>query len=322
VELLIVISIIIILMAVSIPAVKFAMEDQKVREASRQMNAFFAAAQARAAERGRPVGVYIERLAGASGESYAIQLFMAETPPPYTGDTLNAKATVTKNVMLNRWEVKFPDGNSAMLTTTMMLIKPNDRFVMRFNYQGPYYQCVRDATGNFIITLPRTDVPPPGSDTGTGLPYQILLPPNLSSVTSLELPAQTVIDLTSSGLGAGGTEFAPANTSDTSPIIIMFSPGGRVDHLYVQKSVSPPLGSVHLLIGRSDQLDNILAATPATPNLENLSNLWVSISHRNGTVTSSEIADTVGMPLTTVAELEAKVSQARKFARTAQTMGG
>src|SRR5262245_39122878 len=56
-ELLIVMTIMLMLMAITLPTVRRVMEDGKVREASRQLNAYFAMAKSRALLTGRPCGV-------------------------------------------------------------------------------------------------------------------------------------------------------------------------------------------------------------------------------------------------------------------------
>ena len=63
VELMMVISIMTILMAVAIPLIRPAFQDRQLREASRQINAFFAGAKARAAETGRPLACGSRRMA-------------------------------------------------------------------------------------------------------------------------------------------------------------------------------------------------------------------------------------------------------------------
>jgi type II secretory pathway pseudopilin PulG len=91
VELLVVVMIMIILLGIAIPAVKLQLQDRKVREASRQFNAFLRTAQARAAQANRPVGVTIIR--DDLEPNIAYQMYYAETPPPYVGETLDAGVT-------------------------------------------------------------------------------------------------------------------------------------------------------------------------------------------------------------------------------------
>src|SRR5437762_6876101 len=56
-ELLVVMTIMLMLVAISLPAIKNVMQEGHTREASRQLNAYFAMAKARALQTGRPCGV-------------------------------------------------------------------------------------------------------------------------------------------------------------------------------------------------------------------------------------------------------------------------
>ncbi|MBM4000997.1 MAG: prepilin-type N-terminal cleavage/methylation domain-containing protein [Planctomycetes bacterium] len=96
VELLIVISVSVLLLAVAVPLLRISVQGRKVREASRQLNALITRVKARAAELGRPVGLLLRRgdTAFATGSFYATQLFVAESPIPYAGDEATAFARI------------------------------------------------------------------------------------------------------------------------------------------------------------------------------------------------------------------------------------
>jgi hypothetical protein len=110
----------------------------------------------------------------------------------------------------------------------------------------------------------------------------------------------------------------------------MFSPSGAIDEIYTEQFASgswsfrafPPRGAVHLMVGKFEQgqlapnYDPTDAAS-ATPNLADVTNLWVSIGHRTGNVSSTENADinVPGLPADPVAK-------ARQFAREKHAMGG
>ena len=121
VELLMVVTIMTILMAVAIPMVRPAFQNRQLREATRQINAFFAGAMARAAETGRPVGVWIEASGVPGDPQYATRLYLAEVAPSFTGAALGSRATIEfpspsapsrrvrihpgrMNLTTNRWE--------------------------------------------------------------------------------------------------------------------------------------------------------------------------------------------------------------------------
>ena len=95
VELLIVCLIIVLFIAVAAPLLRPNTADTKVREAARQLNAYFAEAKAYAAQRGRAVALVFDRSA-AAGEAarspnIITRLYLAEAPPHYSGDDLNSR---------------------------------------------------------------------------------------------------------------------------------------------------------------------------------------------------------------------------------------
>lgn len=308
-ELLIVISMIVILTAISIPALRYALEDRKTREASRILDGYFAGAQARAAGINRPVGVWIER--NANGANSAISLFMAEVPPPYTGDVENARAKITA---VGAGPGGFGTAGTAEFDTSSLflptLVRNGD--LIRFDYKGPYYVIsnapAAGAAAPFQLNFSHPSAPRPSTIGGQAITaYQIVRQPQRSSVGSQELPRNVVIDLTYSGLGASGIEFQAASATDTTPIVVLFSPTGRVDSVFAQNIAATPTNSIYFLIGKDDQL--------GSANLNDPASLWVTVGYRNGSVTSSENGvDPAGAPNT--------VDQARRFARRAQTMGG
>ncbi len=72
------------------------MTSRAVREAARIVNTQLSAAQSQALANGRSAGVWIERVGGTSSTTPGgMDLYMAEVPPPYSGDTSNSTVTIT-----------------------------------------------------------------------------------------------------------------------------------------------------------------------------------------------------------------------------------
>src|SRR5215218_2876142 len=61
IELLLVVVILLVITAISIPVIGPSLEGRHIREASRQVNSYFAVARDTALRNGRPVGVMIQR---------------------------------------------------------------------------------------------------------------------------------------------------------------------------------------------------------------------------------------------------------------------
>jgi len=352
VELLVVIGIIVVLMAIAVPLMKMNQESRPIREASRAVNAYVAAAQSRAAEKGRPVGVWIDRAENNSGSSF--RLFMADVAPPYIGDTSEARARIGP-LESGGYRVIFPpvpnlSGPPSPVprsTALPTLVQVGD--VIRFGFRGPYYAIRRivdpdpDAPvieislgGN---TQPPTrgswsPAPPPDPQAmrvfGPMVTYQILRAPRKSRFSSIELPNAAAIDLRVSGAGAalGPVLFEPS-PNDTSPVVIMFSPSGRVDHLRVQGQILVPQETIHLMIGNNELVNDLAdpaASLGGEQNLEAekaLTNLWVSIGTETGSVTTAELNATGALPPSySRADFVQRVINSRQIANEKHQMGG
>jgi type II secretory pathway pseudopilin PulG len=98
VELLIVVVILTTLVAAAIPLLAPTTSQRQLREASRGLNSFFQAAQARSVANGRPYGVALKRLSQDTGRNavisstntvndngVAVEAFLVEQPSPYSG---------------------------------------------------------------------------------------------------------------------------------------------------------------------------------------------------------------------------------------------
>jgi len=78
--------------------VKYSLDESKIRESSRQLNSFFSWAKARAALNRpavRNLGLRTEQIGnGTPGTFQTTQLYLAEIPPSYSGDVVEARVVV------------------------------------------------------------------------------------------------------------------------------------------------------------------------------------------------------------------------------------
>jgi type II secretory pathway pseudopilin PulG len=273
-ELLVVVMIIVLLLGIGVPMMKLPMMENRLREGSRQLNVFFAQAQARAREIQRPVAVWIERL--GTGGNYATELYLAETPPPYAGDFFDAKAVVAPVIVSGntRWQLNFLNASAASLVG---LVADGERFGIKFGYRGQVCDAVR--SGNVFelwfsnVLEARNWQPPPGcflpgpdgfwgadgddntngvindlgeagwtgsDDVSVGLPYQIYLSPRRSSDAPLQLPTGIAVDLNCSGIGIEIPPSLPAPTNHISGIEF----AGRWDGTQCVPATTPVLIAV------------------------------------------------------------------------------
>lgn len=347
VELLIVISIIVLLLAISVPRLRPLMETRRIREAARAANAYIGAARNRAMETGRPVGVVIERL--EQQPEAAVILRMAEVPPPYAGDTLNARAqarvlTASAPPVL---QLRFPLADVATLQTGVL----GEPHSIRLNYQGPDFPILRIvqtdqfvfAEANIPPTVDRLPYPQVSDPTdpwtkpdmaSLPVPFQIQRRPETTAAAPLRLPGRTVIDLSASGTDSMLTQNPPPfdffnpidkdadNTNgvqDPSTVTILFGPNGSVDRLYYQDRVTRVTEPIYLLVGRWDRMP----ATPGGPplsddglyNYQDIQNIWLVINANSGLIMAAPLAGSGGAP-------PANVAEAREDARHFEGLGG
>lgn len=246
VELLLVIAILAILIGVAVPLVQLAPSNRQVREAARSVNTYFLGAQARAAELQRPVGVWLQRrTSGPPGSAESYDLFMAEAPPPYAGDTEYARCWVLPDINGNpNLRTVVFDNNSQLLFSPPGALAAGQSYFMsagdkiRFNYRGIYYEIVNPidrsnaSMGKLTIRVPsslygasgpsiafpQNTLPlppqvggsPPPPQPHPGYPYQVLRREIRSSVGSLQLPDTSTIDLSVSGIGIDPTATGPS----------------------------------------------------------------------------------------------------------------
>jgi type II secretory pathway pseudopilin PulG len=268
-ELLIVITIMIMLAAITLPVAKQVLNDSHLREASRQLNAYFAMAKARAIHTGRSCGIEFvcqAPLGDTFGIRAATEFYLAEVPPPYPGVTLTSRGRIMDSITqpgMNIYEF-YPIIFDSMTSTyvpdvnneqqyLLALIADGDTFLVRFDYKGPSYVCKRSGQ-RFIyqnFTTSGLNLPePPGKLQSNlpGFPYQIYRSPRRIG-NPLELPAGSCVDMEYSGLGQTGTQFSALSLSTLTPpppltgsiqlqsILILFSPQGTVESYYQKMTV-------------------------------------------------------------------------------------
>jgi len=293
IELMVVIAVVVIALGMMATMMRPMMEETKIREASRLVNVFIGGAQARAVQLNRPVGVLLERLVKPPDPrtNACVQLYIAETPPVYGGDTLLADA---RGVTATQAGLYGSD-------LAAKLVEPGD--LIKFDFKGDKYRihAVSPGAAGSPTTVQfsrlrgdesvSTDLKPApqateesytdattGSSTIAGVPYQIFRRPRRSSADPLQLPATTVLDLTHSGVGDSGV------FTSTGSVIISFAADGSVEHVYeeVSDDYKPmrPGATIHLLIGRFSQL--------GAANLADQRGRWVSVAPQSGVVTTVE----------------------------------
>ncbi len=362
VELLIVIGIMLVMTAIALPQLKTTLDDNKLREGSRQVSAFFAQARARAASTGRPCGVWMEStLVPGANYRQSTRLAMCEVPPTYAGDTVGATIALANDGMGGIQQRSAPTGDSNIPQRlvydgagnprtwyvfdvgsnvglfTILDQKANngsgnfyamEPFTIRFGYRGLQYQGIRyNDGGNDQIYLVPEGGPLPNNLQGPGRwsTFQVTRRPRRVGVTR-DLPQGIAIDMGYSGMGLGnntywgyqpqpfsapniwlsyGQEFGvgldPASGSPpeamqdngADKIVVMFSPGGSVQQLFIGTVEGPPSSTLYFLVGRTERVGKApffanYNDMRESSNIVDNNSLWITVGRMNGTISTSD----------------------------------
>jgi len=330
VELLVVVSIMMILVAFALPRLRPATGQRRVREAARMVNVFLARARVQAIETGRPCGVLFQRLDDPVIDELTEQmtastlaptdtmypgcttLSQVEVPPLYSGGSNASRVTVSGTALT-------PTDASDI---SKSIISPGD--LIQLNHQGPWFQItgpldalgqIDDIQGYLTIDLGGHTIPPYPSS----VPFAILRRPTATIASPLRLPSGIVVDLGASGmvvdLSASGTNAHCVRSrpgAAAEGVTVMFSPDGSVSRYYAWDSAAggdTPEEPLSFLIGQESQLDpepesgvtgsdrlNYAVMPEATDeqkaNWQLLTNLWITILPQSGLITVNENAAT------------------------------
>ena len=312
---LIVVSITVLLLAAAVTRMRPALESRRMREAARAVNVYLGSARNRAMETGRSCGVILNPLSATL--ACALSIDQCEIPAPYCGDAVQSLALVTLSAA-NTITATLDAADSPY-----KLLRQFDQ--MQLNYQGPYFpiQNPNDQTstdpeylfiktpvsGSWTLTLDATGQSVPWTAATMSVPYRIRRSPGKGVATPLQLPASTVIDLNFSGID-NGTLF------NSGSVIILFSPNGGIDCVWVNGSQSYVSRPIFLLVGKRERVGNAAVPSqtadnrPLWANWQDLENVWVMINPQTGLITTGEVASA------------ATISDSRTLARDAQSLGG
>jgi type II secretory pathway pseudopilin PulG len=276
IELLIVVTIMMVLLAAAVPRLRPAMEARRVREAARAVNLYLASARSAAMSHGRPCGVVIERL-GAE-PLCSMNMSQVEVPAPYSGDDLSAAASM-------RRDNKIPNLFRAKITGPFNsnLVKIGDR--VQFDNQGPWYEITVVGAAQLTVVLDTTQgqLVPWTTTASQPMSYTIRRQPVKTAVSPLQIPAGAVVDLSASGSDSGSTAW----DSGALPVFIVFSPNGSVEGYTVcipnDGQYTPAVEPVFLLVGKREKVGG--------DNLADLDCVWVAVNPHTGMVTSAETHD-------------------------------
>lgn len=316
VELLVVVTILVILTGVVIPVLTPSLESRRMRESARQINVYLSRARSMAMEKKRPVGVWLQRRSDLN--QAVTTLFLVEQSAPI-GVLCSSGSNLIPRMVVQSATASASVPGTGTATIGFVGGTPSGVEVgdyLQLNFQGPIWE-ITGISGS-IWSFRQVGMGPavPPKTPSTGVPFQIFRTPRFRSLaTPLQLPAATAIDTQWSGIGTGSLAqaFAPLSTTDSNPILIIFSPKGEVESVWSSAGQgsawqrNKPTEAIYLLIGK---LNRIPQGEDGLTNWQDLGNLWVVITPQTGMVRTVEMASGTN------------VIEARRIAREGQSMGG
>jgi prepilin-type N-terminal cleavage/methylation domain-containing protein len=335
VELLVVVAIIGLLAVTVLPNVANTTDSRRSREAARAVSSFIAKAQSRAIGRQEWSGCTIVPL-GATGSQRvaAADIFLADVPVAYRGDTMNAALTISGTPSSAQRRLTATPANA--LQTAVVPPPFVQQFdLIRFDGRGLWYELsAPPAPSSLDIRLTGSD-DALAEDLGyvarnTPWPaeavphtFEIMRQP-VPSGSPLSLADGRVIDLEWSGFGTPGGAYRRFSTLVSTPgqrITLLFDGTGRLRRI-IGSTRWMPTGPVFLLVGRVDRAEQGSAAlNPADDSLganwQYPDSYWIGIDIQSGVCKTAECK-----PNPVGANDLAKLIDSQTFIRQALLEGG
>jgi len=323
VELLVVITILGLLAVTVLPSLATSAESRRTRETTRMVSSFISKAQGRAI--GRQEWSGLKLVAVNTSSLAAIDIFLADVPEAYRGDTTSAALTIA-TAPTSTSATAVPASGSDISTIATLGIQAGDP--IRFDGRGTLYEVTTPiATSALKFRLrenlngkedmgqtlhntfwPALDVPHT---------FEIYRQPQPTGLP-LTLAGGRAVDLSWSGFGppqANGI----ANTYQTFSALggtgvstsILFDSTGRLRQVVVGAGRFTVTGPVFLLVGRADRAGQVYGTLNTSDdslgaNWQYPDSYWIAVDPLTGLVRTAECTPNA----TTVLESQAWIRQA------------
>lgn len=208
VELLVVVVILVMLVAVTIPLMRSIRTGSDIDAATRKIESVMSAAKTQAIATGRPASVVFMR--DEQNPNVAYQIALAESPRPYAGDFAGAKAGIdakTFNTGTQLYEVSIVFNGSVRslrpnpaseTDESTWFVRPGD--TIRFNFRGHKFNISDVVDERTLIIADFREVPLP---IGQLASFQIFRAPRRNSSAPEELPLGSFVVLNAPPLFLG-----------------------------------------------------------------------------------------------------------------------
>jgi len=346
VELLVVVAIIGLLAVTVLPNVASTTENRRSREAARVTSSFFAKAQSRAI--GRPEWAGVTVVPTNASVLYAIDLFQANVPQVYRGESYDSKAFIAGANELSRDLAFYDDRASKALVAIPDARKVATGDLIRFDGNGPWFEFVKgspygvrfrgslggSASANEMVGQSSRNTPWPAQSTNPSAlqdvahGFEILRQP-VRNGSAFTIPDGRCIDLAWSGFGSPATFLSSRFTIPGTAVTLLFDATGRVRQIFRQNAAATDrvtvTGPVYFLVGRVDRANNDPTAASTYDGKDDTKGFnwqygdsyWIVIDPASGIVKTSEC-----LPVKTYTDVATGLILSQQFARSETPTGG
>lgn len=339
VELLVVMTIFLLVAAISLPTFRSLINDQKVSQASQTIISYIDEARSKAIAEGRFVGIRFERFSNAPVADFqtaaCVRLRQLNGVPPYQGDGGNSRVTfdyptvgatvagLQFSGLDNQLLMLFSDPSSRFYGSSKAPISNGDLIEFPGGQRFPLTVGNYNPSTDIVPATIPLNAPVDGSNSypafhnpidNSTISYRIHRSPVPSTSETFSFPRGIVIDSVYSGIGIDGNQFAPQGSGPNVPIDLIFGPNGRVESITSDSTggITVPSGLVFLCVGTTDGVQPATpfsTGPPAPANLMDEDSVWIVI---NTTTGRSVVAPRA--VVSTPTSMSAALRQSRAFA--------
>ena len=300
VELLVVVAIIGLLLAISVPMLRPMLDSQKTAGGAKVLAGAFQQARMKSLQEGKSHGVML--IPYETAPSAAVQLRLQQNTPVRVNPE-NIRVVVEDGQII---PCRFITGsaewgklaaNDLERIAVEQLLVPG--FMIQFNRIGRWFTIDTEyklASPYNELYLP---VPSLGATGNDAMEFCVTAGPTSSWTPQMVMPRGTIVDLAFSGgetLDFDRTPKAngvgiPAQFSSGNEVIVMFSPAGYVDLLYINGQPKKVNEMLYFCVGEWDRqvnADGHTLAEDKKSNLEVPATYWVTIHPKTGEVRIAE----------------------------------
>lgn len=290
VELLVVVSILGLLAVAVLPNIANTADDRRSREAVRSLTSFIAKAQSRAIGRTEWAGFTLKP--ATTNAAFAIDLFLADVPLAYRGDSFNASVTLTASgAGAAPRQLSFQGGSP-----TSAGVLAGD--LIRFDGHGPWFELstgaatcsVRSQSGNEEMAG-QNPLNTPWPAESVGHSFEILRQPSQAG-SPFTMADGRCVDLFWSGHGSSSAFSNFGSAAVGQSLTVLFDASGRLRQIVQGNTRITPQGPLMLLVGKSDRAGQSAVSNPTDDTLganwQYADSYWILVDPQSGICKSAE----------------------------------